>query len=1175
MIGTTLNNFRIVEKIGAGGQGAVYKAVDSKLGRTVVIKVLPAELTSRPANLKRFEREARLCSSLDHPNICTIFDFGEAHGITFIAMQYLEGKNVRQLVNGRPLEIRSAVAIAIQVADALVAAHARGIIHRDIKAGNVMVSDEGQVKVLDFGLAKLLDDDAAKADGIHRTELTEVGVPYGTATYAAPEQAKGETVDHRADIFSTGVLLYEMLTGTWPFHGKTSVEVRYAVMTAQPKPLAEARAGETPPRLQAILDRAMAKDPKDRYQKVSELRDDLRQVMHELSGHTGELMAPVAPKHASSNSAVKRAMNWIRGRRDGDSQGSSRASTARTVPRRDPSESPQQTSLGEEKKSVAILPFKNISHDPAASFYEFSLADAVITELAKVRSLIVRPSSVIAKYQGSEVDPKEIGRELGVGAVMSASFLRGGNRIRVNAQLLNVMTGDILWSDKIDADADDIIMLQDTITQRIVDGLKIELSPAESARLAQRPTEVVEAYEEYLRGRDNFGRFIFRTLDLKDSNAAIDNFNHAIELDPNFAQAYSGLGASYANRVFKGLGDADDYTQAESAFCHAIQLDPEIVEARVLMVFIYLSRGEKQKARASVARLQQEAPHDGSLHFVKATLHRLDGQYDQALQSWERLGRLDPAARVVASYNRARIFMYQGRYDDALFEINRGSEIEPDHPLLKVFRARVLFYRGQVPEAITLIEEVLTRNSQLFGIRPILATFLCAVGKPDEARAELSERVLGIARADHDMAYWTASAYALLGERDQAFEWLERSVALGNENVAWFKADPNLATLQDDPRFYGLMQQIAEQNERLDDLRMHATQRPEHTSTGRTPNQHSSQQAAKAAAYEEYLRGRDSFGQFIHHTMALLDLDDAIAHFRRALELDPTFTLAHSALGAAYVNRVIKYYGNAADYERAASEFALALAAEPKQLEARMLMVFVHLSRGEKTQARELITSLMADNPNDIGVHFVNGTVQRLRGDYEAALQSFNRMLRLNPAERGLVSFNRARIFMYQGRNDDANLELEVAAATEPDYPLLPIYRAVLCLRQMDFPGAQSQLGQVLERHPEMHGVRPLYAITLWVNGDEDGARAQLDQRVELCADADADVAYWMAAAQAVVGNAEAAFHWLRRSVAMGNENRRWVDIDPVWEPFIDDPRLENALAGMAAAAGAGPSTGA
>src|SRR5690348_16566290 len=287
MVGKTLRNYRITDKLGVGGQGAVYKATDTKLGRPVVIKVIPPELSAKQANLKRFEREARLASSLDHPNICTIFDLDEVDGVHFIAMQYVEGKNVRQLVAGRPLELKTAVLIGVQVADALAAAHSRGIIHRDIKSGNVMVTSSGQVKVLDFGLAKLLDDDQAATRGIHRTELTEIGIPYGTATYAAPVQARGDRVDKRADIFSLGVLLYEMLTGTWPFRGKTTIDVRHAVLYDPPRPIAELRPNAIPPRLTQIIDRALAKAPKDRFQNMDDFRNEMRQVLQEVDDDAG------------------------------------------------------------------------------------------------------------------------------------------------------------------------------------------------------------------------------------------------------------------------------------------------------------------------------------------------------------------------------------------------------------------------------------------------------------------------------------------------------------------------------------------------------------------------------------------------------------------------------------------------------------------------------------------------------------------------------------------------------------------------------------------------------------------------------------------------------------------------------------------------------------------------
>src|SRR5258705_9053846 len=310
MIGELFGNYKITHKLGAGGQGTVYKAIDQKLGRTVVVKVLPPELTVKEANLKRFEREARLASSLDHPNICTIFDMDEAGGLHFITMQYVEGRNVRQLVNGRPLELESALRIAVQVTDALAAAHARGIIHRDIKSGNIMVTDAGQVKILDFGLAKLLDESEAANSGIHQTELTEIGVPYGTATYAAPEQARGDKVDARADIFSTGVLLYEMLTGTWPFRGKSTIDVRHAVIYDQPKSLTEMRPGKTPARLQQILDKAMQKEPRGRYQKIDELRDELRKVLQDVSSGVAMEVA-AAPRHLAGGRPGTRALRWL------------------------------------------------------------------------------------------------------------------------------------------------------------------------------------------------------------------------------------------------------------------------------------------------------------------------------------------------------------------------------------------------------------------------------------------------------------------------------------------------------------------------------------------------------------------------------------------------------------------------------------------------------------------------------------------------------------------------------------------------------------------------------------------------------------------------------------------------------------------------------------------------
>jgi TolB-like protein/tetratricopeptide (TPR) repeat protein/tRNA A-37 threonylcarbamoyl transferase component Bud32 len=810
MVGSTLGNYKILEKLGAGGQGTVYRAVDSKLGRTIVIKVLPEELVAKEANVKRFEREARLASALDHANICTIFDLNVINGIHFIAMQYIPGRNVRQLVHGKPLQLESALSIAIQVADALAVAHAQGIIHRDIKAGNVMVTSQGQAKVLDFGLAKLLDDDAARTSGIHHTELTEVGIPYGTATYAAPEQARGDRVDSRADIFSTGVLLYEMLTGTWPFKGKTAVDVRHAVLHEQPIPINSARPDPVPERVQQILDKALQKHPRDRYQQISQFRDDLRAVVRDLATMRGagidESGLPVAPRHLSSGGAMAKAKRWFKSITGGDIHGASGGRGGGTSEPKDGDETP--TTLDRERTSVAIMPFKNLGGDPETAFYEFSLADAVITELARVRALVVRPSSVIVKYQGQQFEPGDVGRELNVDAILTASFLRAKDHLRVTVQLLDVRTEEILWSDRIDADASDIIGVQDIIVQHIVDGLRIELSQDEKVNLARGSTIDAAASEEYLRGRHCMGQFIYHTIDQSDLDSAIGHFEHATEIDPQFALAHSGLGSCYINRVLKGLGKANDYEKAQAEFDKALAIDPKLLEARMHMVFIYITNGQKPKARMEVQLLREEYPNDVGVHFTAGYLARLDADYDRALRSFERMMRLNPNERVVVSFHRARIFMYQGRYDEALEAIEQGAQVEPDHPLLQTFHARVLYYRGQVEEAERILTEVLEHHPQMDGIRPILATCLSAQGKHELANKQITERVKLAAASDHDIAYWLASAYLLQGRQVLALEWLQKAINLGNDNYLWFESDPNWADLHHDPRFQDMMNRV-------------------------------------------------------------------------------------------------------------------------------------------------------------------------------------------------------------------------------------------------------------------------------------------------------------------------------------------------------------------------------
>jgi serine/threonine-protein kinase len=457
-----------------------------------------------------------------------------------------------------------------------------------------------------------------------------------------------------------------------------------------------------------------------------------------------------------------------------------------------------------------------LSNDPAASFYEFSLADAVITELARVRSLVVRPSSSIAKYQGQQHDPCQTGKELSVSAVLAASYLGASQRLRVTAQLLEIPSGSILWSDSIDASADDIIALQDIIAKHIVGGLRLELSPDEENALQQRTTRNAVAYEEYLRGRDRIARYTYQTPREEDFGSAVEHFHNAIELDPAFALAHSGLGVCYSTRVFDKFGKPEDHERAAAAFAKALSLDPQLLEARLHMVFSYLARGEKQKARAEIEVLLQEAPNDAAVHRVAATLYRLEGKHEQALHSFALAASLNPEERVNAYYNRARVFNALGRKEEALDELNKASAIEPDHPLIKIIRAFMLYYRSDTTAAADLVREVLLSHPEMDSVRPLLAMCLSRQGEHEAARAALTDRVKASAAADPDIAYWLASAFALEGERDQAFKWLERAIRLGREDRSWFEMDPDWGSLRDDPRYQELMSRIEEGRQETD-----------------------------------------------------------------------------------------------------------------------------------------------------------------------------------------------------------------------------------------------------------------------------------------------------------------------------------------------------------------------
>ncbi|MFI5184444.1 MAG: protein kinase, partial [Vicinamibacteria bacterium] len=584
--GRVLSHYRIVEKLGQGGQATAYRADDLRLNRPVVIKVLRPELAESDAARRRFEREACLCSALEHPNIAAIYDMGEEDGLVYIVMQLVEGRTLKDLLGGRPLETMAALSLGIQIADALAVAHAAGIVHRDVKPTNIMVTPAGQAKVLDFGLAKMLayheEGDVPETAG---DPLTEVGVPCGSIGYGSPEQAAGESVDHRSDIFSLGVVLYEMFTGRPAFRGKGRLEVLRAVIADTPPKIAVLNAA-APPQIEAVVARAIAKDPASRYQTLAGLRDELKALMRRLSRETG-----VIPTESSATLvAPQRARGgWHLGGTLVRVLGGWRTTSRHLAP--SGSSSSRPSSWGSETKTtLAVLPFSNLTGDPGASFYEFALADGIITELAQLRSLVVRPSAYIAPYVGQRPDPRAAGEALAAQLVLTGGFAKSGERFRVSAQLLAAATGEIVWSERIDVPAADLITIQDKIAEKLIAGLRLSLTDQEQERIDRLPTTNGKAYEFYLKGRDGLFRYASQTFDEADLEAAIQMFHEATGLDPAFAAAYAALGRCYVHHA-QGYGGTEYYTLAERSLRRALEIDPGLAEARLQTVYVDLHHG--------------------------------------------------------------------------------------------------------------------------------------------------------------------------------------------------------------------------------------------------------------------------------------------------------------------------------------------------------------------------------------------------------------------------------------------------------------------------------------------------------------------------------------------------------------------------------------------------------
>jgi serine/threonine protein kinase len=772
LIGKTILHYNIIEKLGEGGMGVVYLAEDTKLERKVAIKFLPRHIAADSEQRERFKIEARAAASLNHPNIATIHYIEEVEDETFIVMEYIDGFELRKKIKTGPMPLDEALQIIIKIAEGLQAAHEQDIVHRDIKSGNIMLTDKGRVKVMDFGLAKVR--------GV--ANVTKEGTTLGTITYMSPEQAGGSDVDNRSDIWSLGVLLYEMISGKLPFGGSYDQAVIYSIINDEPQPLSHHSI-----ELQQIIKKALAKNPQERYQHVDQLLVDLRNID---AGQESGVISPV--QKTQQGSAFTRWMLYGPG---------SILIIALFIFFGLPFLSERNTRLA-NSKSIAVMPFKNLSDDAANDYFSEGITEDIIAQLSNIKELKVIARSSVERFRDSGLASSEIGAKLHVASILEGSVRRGGDRVRIVSRLIDVKSEENIWAETYDRELKDIFEIQSDVSQRIAGALQAKLSPTEVEELSTKPTENLDAYNLYLRGR-----FHWRKRTVESLVEAATDFEQAVTLDNRFALAYVGLADCYALYPYYAAGDfstEEAFNKAEQMARAALELEPDLAAAHTSLGNV-LKEGiwDWAGAEREFKRALELNPKDANAYHWYSELLLILGRKEEALKLAEKAHELEPYSAIVSN-NLGRTLLFIGNYEKATQQLKTTIEMDPTLLAGYANLGWVYLLSNQIDQ----FAENVKKTGSITQIEDLLIKLL-----REPSNKQLKLHMDSLLEQGDQIGRWTNGAqaplvFALLGYNNDAIRLLNQLHQERSPAFIYQLGHPALDHLKDEPAFVKLYNKI-------------------------------------------------------------------------------------------------------------------------------------------------------------------------------------------------------------------------------------------------------------------------------------------------------------------------------------------------------------------------------